>query len=112
MFMHPRYCLVRLLPLCASLVLAATASAELPLKDWDRTETRDDCASYDALRSPFFGETHIHTGFSGDAAFVRVRTTAFGSARRMVTGTTFPSGSNTWVMPTFFVIRPGIALSS
>ena len=55
--------------------LAATAAAELPTQDWTRTETRADCASYNPLRSPFFGETHIHTSFSGDAAFVRVRTT-------------------------------------
>lgn len=57
------------------LFLAPAARAELPQQDWVRTETRADCASYNALRSPFFGETHIHTSFSGDAAFVRVRTT-------------------------------------
>jgi hypothetical protein len=56
-------------------LLAANAGAELPTQDWARTELRDDCASYNPLRSPFFGETHIHTGYSGDAAFVRVRTT-------------------------------------
>ncbi len=56
--------------------LPATAAwADLPVRDWSRTETRADCASYNPLRSPFFGETHIHTSFSGDAAFVRVRTT-------------------------------------
>ncbi len=51
------------------------ASAELPQRDWVRTETRADCASYNPLRTPFFGETHVHTSFSGDATFVRVRTT-------------------------------------
>jgi hypothetical protein len=61
--------------LCLPLLCAAVASAELPVQDWVRTETRDDCTSYNPLRSPFFGETHIHTSFSGDAAFVRVRTT-------------------------------------
>jgi hypothetical protein len=54
---------------------AGTALAELPAQDWTRSETRADCASYDPLRAPFFGETHIHTGYSGDAVFVRVRTT-------------------------------------
>jgi hypothetical protein len=62
-------------PLLTAVVLTATASADLPQQDWTRTETRADCASYNPLRSPFFGETHIHTSFSGDAAFVRVRTT-------------------------------------
>ncbi len=55
---------------CASL-----AWAELPTQDWTRTEARADCASYNPLRMPLFGETHIHTSFSGDATFVRVRTT-------------------------------------
>src|SRR5690348_8270666 len=61
--------------LCALLALAGPAVADLPQQDWTRTETRADCAGYNPLRSPFFGETHIHTSFSGDAAFVRVRTT-------------------------------------
>ncbi|HET9061666.1 MAG TPA: DUF3604 domain-containing protein, partial [Candidatus Binatia bacterium] len=57
------------------LVSIPTARAELPTQDWTRTETRADCASYAPLRTAFFGETHIHTGYSGDAVFVRVRTT-------------------------------------
>src|SRR5688572_26250929 len=60
--------------LALSLLLASPAAADLPAQDWARTETRDDCSSYNALRSPFFGETHVHTSFSGDAAFVRTRT--------------------------------------
>ena len=32
-----------------------------------RTETRDDCASSDPLRRPFFGELHVHTRLSFDA---------------------------------------------
>ncbi len=53
----------------------ASAAGAAPVQDWTRTETRQDCAAYNPLRSPFFGETHIHTGHSLDAAFVRVRTT-------------------------------------
>ena len=67
--------LVSSLACCVGLALATTARAELPQQDWSRTETRADCADYQPLRQPFFGETHIHTSFSGDAAFVRVRTT-------------------------------------
>ena len=54
---------------------AAAARGELPTQDWTRTESRADCASYNPLRAPFFGETHIHTSFSGDSVFVRVRST-------------------------------------
>jgi len=34
---------------------------------WQRTEQRADCADFDVLRQPFFGETHVHTGRSFDA---------------------------------------------
>ncbi len=34
---------------------------------WQRTEQRADCADFDVLRRPFFGETHVHTGRSFDA---------------------------------------------
>lgn len=61
--------------LVLALVLAPACSAEAaPEQDWTRTETRDDCADYDPLRQPFFGETHIHTAYSMDALFVRTRT--------------------------------------
>jgi hypothetical protein len=74
--MRPPRRLTRLLLAVVSLVaLPAVVSAELPTQDWTRSETRADCASYAPLRQPFFGETHIHTSYSGDAAFVRVRTT-------------------------------------
>src|SRR5437764_8224338 len=53
----------------------SAAWADPPSRDWTRTETRADCASYNPLRTPLFGETHIHTSFSGDAVFVRVRST-------------------------------------
>ena len=33
----------------------------------DYTEEREECAQHDALRQPFFGDTHIHTVYSFDA---------------------------------------------
>jgi len=34
---------------------------------FERTEDREPCKSFDPLRQPFFGETHVHTSFSFDA---------------------------------------------
>jgi hypothetical protein len=34
---------------------------------WARTEARADCASFEQLRQPYFGDTHVHTGLSFDA---------------------------------------------
>ncbi len=56
----------------AILLLPASAFAQGNLP-FERTEQRDDCASYDALRQPFFGETHLHTSFSFDAYTTSVR---------------------------------------
>lgn len=42
---------------------------------FQRTETREPCKNYDALRQPFFGETHLHTGLSFDASIRFVPTT-------------------------------------
>lgn len=50
-------------------VAAGSGSAEEKRKvPFERTEQRADCASYDALRQPFFGATHLHTGMSFDAS--------------------------------------------
>src|SRR5882724_11721114 len=35
---------------------------------WQRTETREACGRYEAFRSPYFGDLHIHTRFSADAS--------------------------------------------
>ena len=48
-----------------ALVLASTVGATTP--PWQRTETRTPCASFAPLRTPYFGDLHIHTKFSADA---------------------------------------------
>jgi hypothetical protein len=40
---------------------------------WQRTEVRQDCGSFSALRTPFFGDLHIHTTYSGDAIMLDTR---------------------------------------
>ena len=47
-----------------------------PEQDWVRTETRDDCATYNSLRDPYFGESHVHTAHSMDAVILKLRTDA------------------------------------
>jgi len=77
--MHPR-CLRRPRParllsaflatpiLTASMLGASSAAADPP--PWERSETRADCADFETLRRPFFGDLHVHTSFSQDA-FIR-----------------------------------------
>ena len=48
----------------------AHAKQQLPFK---RTETREDCADFQPLRKPLFGELHIHTSFSIDAVSADTR---------------------------------------
>ena len=53
-------------PLAALLLVAwLMPSADSPA--FQRTEGREPCASYSALRMPLFGDTHVHTSFSFDA---------------------------------------------
>ncbi|MDJ0866166.1 MAG: DUF3604 domain-containing protein [Myxococcota bacterium] len=42
-------------------------AGEIAPPPWQRTEMRADCAGYDGLRRPYFGEQHVHTGLSHDA---------------------------------------------
>ena len=53
----------------------AFADPPMPAADWTRTEVRADCASYNALRNAYFGDTHVHTKYSADSVLARNRTT-------------------------------------
>ncbi|MGH0030426.1 MAG: DUF3604 domain-containing protein [Myxococcota bacterium] len=50
--------------LLLALALALPAVAGTP---FERTEERQDCAHYDALRRPLFGDLHVHTSYSFDS---------------------------------------------
>src|SRR5439155_21950729 len=63
---------------------ASPARADGPAP-WARTETRTPCASFDLLRRPYFGETHVHTVYSVDASIFDVRNTPR-DAYRFATG--------------------------
>ena len=74
--MRLRFVGVSLFLLCPCL----TAAAEPPLP-FERTENRERCANYTATRQPFFGELHLHTVYSADAATVTTRNTPFDAYR-------------------------------
>ncbi|MCP3985517.1 MAG: DUF3604 domain-containing protein [bacterium] len=48
------------------LALLITAAAHAGA-EYERTEVREDCASFDPLRRAYYGDTHVHTTFSFDA---------------------------------------------
>ena len=79
----------------AALTLLATVdlavAAEPP---FERTEERAPCAHYDALRQPFFGETHLHTAYSFDAATLDTRNTPADAYRYAKGG---PVGLPPWI---------------
>ncbi len=59
-------------PAAAAAAVLATALAVAPVprpaRAFVRTEDRARCADFDPLRRPFFGDTHVHTALSFDAA--------------------------------------------
>jgi hypothetical protein len=62
-------------PLIALALLALAARALAAEPAFTRSEERADCAANDPLRRPFFGDTHVHTGFSLDANLGGTRNT-------------------------------------
>ena len=75
-----------------SALLPRFAAAE----PFERTEDRAPCDHFDELRQPFFGETHIHTAYSFDAATMDTRNTtadAYRYAKGNVVG--LPPWANT-----------------
>lgn len=52
--------------LAMSCIAATTSLAQGP-PPWNRTEARAGCSQFELLRSPYFGETHVHTQYSSDA---------------------------------------------
>ena len=59
----------------ALILTSGSATATTPPPPWQRTETRADCASFNVLRNPYFGDTHIHTTQSIDAVLFNTLTT-------------------------------------
>jgi hypothetical protein len=54
-------------PAIVALVVLVSSSGLAASPPWQRTETREPCASFDVFRAPYFGDLHIHTRFSADA---------------------------------------------
>ncbi|MEE2665848.1 MAG: DUF3604 domain-containing protein [Myxococcota bacterium] len=58
--------------LSTSLALPGLAKTERP---YEISEEREACASYEPLRRPLFGDTHVHTAYSFDASVQDTRNT-------------------------------------
>jgi hypothetical protein len=57
----------------SALACVAVSTAGAVPGPWQRTEVRESCGSFTALRTPFFGDLHIHTTYSGDAIMLDTR---------------------------------------
>ena len=58
-----------------ALVLSLAAEAPAEKRPYDQTEKREACQNFASLRQPFFGDTHVHTSYSFDAASQSTRNT-------------------------------------
>ena len=63
------------LVLALSTLSGATQAANYPPRSYEVTEERSPCRDYRPLRQVFFGDTHVHTAFSLDAALQGTRNT-------------------------------------
>ena len=57
------------------LLFPCLVMAQGPTLPFERTEPGEQCANFEALRQPFFGELHLHTQYSMDAANLDTRNT-------------------------------------
>ncbi len=55
--------------------LLAPLAGSAPERPYAVTEEREDCADYERLRRPLFGDTHVHTAYSFDASIQDTRNT-------------------------------------
>jgi len=64
----------RLASIAGMLLVAAPGAHAGGVGPWRRTEAREPCARFAVLRTPYFGDTHVHTTYSFDAVTGDVRT--------------------------------------
>src|SRR5205085_4323886 len=64
----------RIFGLMTSVMTTEVTQARGPVS-FERTEQREACMSFQPLRQPFFGELHLHTQYSTDAATLDTRNT-------------------------------------
>ena len=64
-----------MLALALSGLCAHASAANYPPRSYEVTEQRSPCRDYRPLRQVFFGDTHVHTAFSLDAALQGTRNT-------------------------------------
>jgi hypothetical protein len=76
----------------------APAVAQVAPPPWPRTEVREPCTDFNLLRSPYFGDLHVHTSFSHDAYLYTTRVDPHGAYDFAKGGTVTlsdPSGAQT-----------------